>query len=59
MTIACDLCFTKKIKCDMLKPVCSNCVLYSAECRTTSVARRKANISRAKAASKAQSEHNE
>ncbi|CAG9996050.1 unnamed protein product [Clonostachys byssicola] len=32
---ACDLCFRKKIKCDMLKPTCSNCSLYSAECRTS------------------------
>ncbi|KAI9150365.1 NADH-dependent flavin oxidoreductase nadA [Paramyrothecium foliicola] len=39
---ACDLCFTKKIKCDMLKPVCSNCKLYKAQCRT-SIIRRKAN----------------
>ncbi|KPM44494.1 hypothetical protein AK830_g1989 [Neonectria ditissima] len=38
----CDLCFTKKIKCDMLKPVCSNCILYKADCRT-SIIRRKAN----------------
>ncbi|GKT51416.1 fusaridione A cluster transcription factor fsdR [Colletotrichum spaethianum] len=37
---ACDLCFTKKIKCDMLKPACSNCVLYKSECRTTTVRRR-------------------
>lgn len=39
---ACDLCFNKKIKCDMLKPVCSNCVLYQADCKTT-IIRRKAN----------------
>ncbi|KAF7551853.1 hypothetical protein G7Z17_g4695 [Cylindrodendrum hubeiense] len=38
----CDLCFTKKIKCDMLKPVCSNCILYKADCKT-SIIRRKAN----------------
>ncbi|KZL72843.1 fungal specific transcription factor domain-containing protein [Colletotrichum tofieldiae] len=37
---ACDLCFIKKIKCDMLKPACSNCVLYKSECRTTTVRRR-------------------
>ncbi|KAJ8100805.1 hypothetical protein POJ06DRAFT_281740 [Lipomyces tetrasporus] len=32
---ACDLCFLKKIKCDALKPTCSNCQIYKAECRTT------------------------
>ncbi|KAK2029631.1 fungal-specific transcription factor domain-containing protein [Colletotrichum zoysiae] len=37
---ACDLCFIKKIKCDMLKPACSNCVLYKAECKSTTVRRR-------------------
>ncbi|KAK1635349.1 fungal-specific transcription factor [Colletotrichum phormii] len=37
---ACDLCFLKKIKCDMLKPACSNCLLYKSECRTTTVRRR-------------------
>ncbi|KAM5353584.1 hypothetical protein ACJ41O_000234 [Fusarium nematophilum] len=42
---ACDLCFTKKIKCDMLKPVCSNCILYQTDCRT-SIIRRKANPAR-------------
>ncbi|KAK1580575.1 fungal-specific transcription factor domain-containing protein [Colletotrichum navitas] len=39
---ACDLCFIKKIKCDMLKPVCSNCVLYKADCKSTMVRRRAA-----------------
>ncbi|KAK1982995.1 fungal-specific transcription factor domain-containing protein [Colletotrichum cereale] len=39
---ACDLCFIKKIKCDMLKPACSNCVLYKAECKSTTVRRRAA-----------------
>ncbi|KAH8889607.1 hypothetical protein GQ53DRAFT_722399 [Thozetella sp. PMI_491] len=38
---ACDLCFTKKIKCDMLMPECSNCVLYHTKCRI-SVARSRA-----------------
>ncbi|KAM0247753.1 hypothetical protein ACHAQJ_009714 [Trichoderma viride] len=42
---ACDLCFTKKIKCDTLKPVCSNCVLYSAKCKT-SIIQHKVNIVR-------------
>ncbi|KAH8645769.1 fungal-specific transcription factor domain-containing protein [Xylariales sp. PMI_506] len=31
----CDLCFAKKIKCDLLEPQCSNCKLYHAECRTS------------------------
>ncbi|KAH7305833.1 fungal-specific transcription factor domain-containing protein [Stachybotrys elegans] len=39
---ACDLCVTKKIKCDRLKPVCSNCKLYSTRC-STSLIRRRAN----------------
>ncbi|KAI6783993.1 putative transcriptional regulatory protein-like protein [Emericellopsis cladophorae] len=50
--LACDLCFTKKIKCDMLKPICSNCKLYSADCRTTSVARKRQPNSRPKQAVK-------
>ncbi|KAK4222790.1 apoptosis-inducing factor 1 [Podospora fimiseda] len=37
---ACDLCFVKKIKCDMIKPHCSNCKQYGAECKTTHVRRR-------------------
>ncbi|KAK0744764.1 fungal-specific transcription factor domain-containing protein [Apiosordaria backusii] len=37
---ACDLCFVKKIKCDMIKPQCSNCKQYSTECKTTAVRRR-------------------
>ncbi|KAK6216826.1 fungal specific transcription factor [Colletotrichum tabaci] len=37
---ACDLCFVKKIKCDMLKSACSNCILYKTECKTTPVRRR-------------------
>ncbi|KAH6876332.1 fungal-specific transcription factor domain-containing protein [Thelonectria olida] len=53
---ACDLCFTKKIKCDMLKPVCSNCILYQAECRT-SIIRRKANPPKTKSAAAAQPEN--
>ncbi|KAH7259936.1 hypothetical protein NW759_002613 [Fusarium solani] len=50
---ACDLCFTKKIKCDMLKPVCSNCILYNTDCRT-SIIRRKANPARVRAGTKPQ-----
>ncbi|KAK3375519.1 fungal-specific transcription factor domain-containing protein [Lasiosphaeria ovina] len=47
---ACDLCFTKKIKCDMMKPVCSNCRIYKSECRTTAI-RRRAGVSRKPAVS--------
>ncbi|KAF4471443.1 transcriptional regulator [Fusarium albosuccineum] len=54
---ACDLCFTKKIKCDMLKPVCSNCILYNTDCRT-SIIRRKANPARVRAAPRPQQEEN-
>ncbi|KAH6667824.1 fungal-specific transcription factor domain-containing protein, partial [Halenospora varia] len=39
-TAACDLCFAKKIKCNMLKPACSNCILYQTECCTTAIRRR-------------------
>lgn len=39
----------------MLKPVCSNCILYQADCRT-SIVRRKANPARVKAAAKIQQE---
>ncbi|KAH7002419.1 fungal-specific transcription factor domain-containing protein [Ilyonectria destructans] len=39
---ACDLCFTKKIKCDSREPRCSNCLLYKAECRRT-ISRHRAN----------------
>ncbi|KAI1344683.1 hypothetical protein F5Y15DRAFT_363123 [Xylariaceae sp. FL0016] len=37
---ACDLCFKKKIRCDGLKPTCSNCRLYNVECGTTTMRRR-------------------
>ncbi|KAF0635507.1 hypothetical protein FPSE5266_01975 [Fusarium pseudograminearum] len=37
---ACDLCFKKKIKCDMLKPDCSNCILYNTTCRTSPIGRK-------------------
>ncbi|RDW72837.1 hypothetical protein BP6252_06744 [Coleophoma cylindrospora] len=39
-TTACDLCFSKKIKCNMVQPECSNCILYKTECRTTNIRRR-------------------
>ncbi|KAI1646270.1 fungal-specific transcription factor domain-containing protein [Daldinia loculata] len=41
---ACDTCFKKKIKCDMLKPACSNCLLYKVPCSTTVVRRRVAPV---------------
>lgn len=39
---ACDTCSAKKIKCDMGKPVCSNCQLYNVRCVTTIVRKRPA-----------------
>ncbi|KAH6871637.1 hypothetical protein B0T10DRAFT_590847, partial [Thelonectria olida] len=42
---ACDFCVSRKIKCDTLKPTCSNCRLYGVECRitnATNTSRRKA-----------------
>lgn len=35
-----DTCCAKKIKCDLGKPVCSNCQLYNVNCTTTTVGRR-------------------
>ncbi|KAI1468023.1 fungal-specific transcription factor domain-containing protein [Daldinia caldariorum] len=43
---ACDTCCKKKIKCDMMRPACSNCVLYKVPCITTTSPRRAAQISR-------------
>ncbi|KAI0448975.1 hypothetical protein F5B21DRAFT_509611 [Xylaria acuta] len=37
---ACDLCFKKKIRCDALKPTCSNCSLYKVSCKTTTIRKR-------------------
>ncbi|KAL6901051.1 fungal-specific transcription factor domain-containing protein [Trichoderma evansii] len=34
---ACDFCVFRKIKCDSVKPTCSNCKLYSVDCRITDV----------------------
>lgn len=39
-----DTCFKKKIKCDMLKPACSNCLLYKVPCITTPIRRRAAPV---------------
>lgn len=47
MSAACDLCFRKKIKCDMVQPICSNCVLYKTDC-CTSIIRRKGAASKPK-----------
>ncbi|KAK8044700.1 hypothetical protein PG993_004724 [Apiospora rasikravindrae] len=35
-----DTCYSRKIKCDMTKPVCSNCQLYKVRCTTTLIRRR-------------------
>lgn len=37
-----DTCFKKKLRCDMLRPACSNCLLYDVRCSTTTVRRRTA-----------------
>ncbi|KAH6655749.1 fungal-specific transcription factor domain-containing protein [Truncatella angustata] len=37
---ACDTCYSKKIKCDQVVPVCSNCQLYKVKCTTTVIRRR-------------------
>ncbi|RSL74091.1 hypothetical protein CEP53_000466 [Fusarium sp. AF-6] len=34
---ACDFCVARKIKCDGLKPVCSNCRQYGVDCEMTDV----------------------
>ncbi|KAH6886324.1 fungal-specific transcription factor domain-containing protein [Thelonectria olida] len=36
---ACDLCVSRKIKCDSLKPTCTNCTLYGAACKITASTR--------------------
>ncbi|KAH7126133.1 fungal-specific transcription factor domain-containing protein [Dactylonectria macrodidyma] len=38
---SCDLCYTKRLKCDAQKPRCSNCEMYTSEC-TFGVTSRKA-----------------
>ncbi|KAH7151357.1 fungal-specific transcription factor domain-containing protein [Fusarium sp. MPI-SDFR-AT-0072] len=37
---ACDLCYTRKIKCDGLQPKCSNCVNYKTSCTHTARSRK-------------------
>ncbi|KAH6888512.1 fungal-specific transcription factor domain-containing protein [Thelonectria olida] len=39
---ACDVCYTKKIKCNLGHPSCSNCQLYGTQCKTSLVRRRAA-----------------
>ncbi|KAI1806012.1 fungal-specific transcription factor domain-containing protein [Daldinia bambusicola] len=43
---ACDTCCKKKIRCDMTRPACSNCLLYKVPCTTTTTRRRTAPVSR-------------
>ncbi|KAL4911142.1 hypothetical protein BDW74DRAFT_184629 [Aspergillus multicolor] len=38
---ACDLCYTRKLKCDGQQPRCSNCVIYARECTHAAAPRRK------------------
>ncbi|RDW93678.1 Fungal transcription factor regulatory middle homology region [Aspergillus mulundensis] len=38
---ACDLCYTRKLKCDGHQPRCSNCVTYARECTHAAAPRRK------------------
>ncbi|PVH76650.1 hypothetical protein DL98DRAFT_640111 [Cadophora sp. DSE1049] len=45
---ACDLCYTRKLKCDREKPRCSNCVTYATDCTHAVQSRR----------SKAKEQHN-
>ncbi|KAE8140417.1 fungal-specific transcription factor domain-containing protein [Aspergillus pseudotamarii] len=37
---ACDLCYTRKIKCDGQKPRCSNCINYATDCTHTALSRK-------------------
>ncbi|KAK9323870.1 fungal-specific transcription factor domain-protein [Lipomyces orientalis] len=37
---ACDLCYTRKIKCDGQEPRCSNCVIYATECTHMATSRK-------------------
>lgn len=37
---ACDLCYNKKIKCDVKKPRCCHCVVYDVECTYTAASRK-------------------
>jgi hypothetical protein len=44
-TTACDLCFNKKIRCDLREPKCSNCISYGADCRHD-ITRHRAHLAR-------------
>ncbi|KAL7915341.1 fungal-specific transcription factor domain-containing protein [Trichoderma velutinum] len=37
---ACDLCYTRKLKCNGQQPRCSNCIIYARECTHTAQSRR-------------------
>ncbi|KAK9320874.1 hypothetical protein V1517DRAFT_328025 [Lipomyces orientalis] len=37
---ACDLCYTRKLKCDRQTPRCSNCVAYDTDCTHTAQSRK-------------------
>ncbi|QYS95027.1 Zn(2)-C6 fungal-type domain-containing protein [Trichoderma simmonsii] len=37
---ACDLCYTRKLKCNGQEPRCSNCIIYARECTHTAQSRR-------------------
>ncbi|GAB1208212.1 hypothetical protein APSETT445_006953 [Aspergillus pseudonomiae] len=37
---ACDLCYTRKIKCDGQQPRCSNCINYATDCTHTVLSRK-------------------
>ena len=37
---ACDLCYSRKIKCDGQIPRCSNCINYATDCTHTALSRK-------------------
>lgn len=37
---ACDLCYTRKLKCNGQQPRCSNCIIYARECTHIAQSRR-------------------
>ncbi|KAE8336577.1 hypothetical protein BDV24DRAFT_178457 [Aspergillus arachidicola] len=37
---ACDLCYTRRIKCDGQQPRCSNCINYATDCTHTALSRK-------------------
>ncbi|KAH9900299.1 hypothetical protein F4778DRAFT_169226 [Xylariomycetidae sp. FL2044] len=56
---ACDNCYKRKLRCDGLKPTCSNCSLYKVSCSTTSVRRRGGQASKQTAVTSTRREENE